>query len=458
MDNRKIINKFIDKPFEYPDELSDVEQRLKKRIMKEHRKKTAVYSSISSAAAILIFVVLVNTSTAFASAVSNVPIIGKLIEYIKFDKGLCSAVKNDYMDEVMLTSFDGHQKLLLPYVIADEHNLVLFFKLPHEFNQLENQWAGINLKDMRDRSTGKKVDGFSYSTSNLSLDLRKQNDGLIMHRYHFSEGTLPKSIDIDVELELKTVEDQVYYESQEEAENSHENTKEKIGTFNFKIDFNNFAKPITYEINESHTIMGQKFTIEKMKVYPTGTEVMFKFSDENDSFIKGLELEVEQDKVKVLKGSDGLSASYDEKNSCMSVYIESNYFEKQDEQKLVISGVRLIKKDEEYITVDLDSKTITPNITNLELKEVIRKGNKADLVFKTETSNGEICGLFSHSYKDADGNKYDFKEQENTCSNSVMETSIKVQYPPSGKIILKRELTPKITLKEPIKINIPESK
>lgn len=42
----------------------------------------------------------------------------------------------------------------------------------------------------------------------------------------------------------------------------------------------------------------------------------------------------------------------------MSVY-ESNFFDKPKKQELLIKAVRLLDKDEEYITVDIDNETIT---------------------------------------------------------------------------------------------------
>ena len=78
-----------------------------------------------------------------------------------------------------------------------------------------------------------------------------------------------------------------------------------------------------------------------MKVYPTGTEVNFSFPNENTAYIKGLELELVQDgdKERILKvNSNGFSASYNSDNTTMSVFIESNYFDKPKKQELFIKA------------------------------------------------------------------------------------------------------------------------
>ncbi|NLB33652.1 MAG: DUF4179 domain-containing protein, partial [Tissierellia bacterium] len=88
-------------------------------------------------------------------------------------------------------------------------------------------------------------------------------------------------------------------------------TFETMGNYSFHIELEDFVEPKIYEINEEHTVLGQKIIVEDMKVYPTGTEVNFSFNSENSAIIKGLELEVIQDGYKILKGNgNGFSATY----------------------------------------------------------------------------------------------------------------------------------------------------
>ncbi|HCS11073.1 MAG TPA: DUF4179 domain-containing protein, partial [Clostridiales bacterium] len=66
------------------------------------------------------------------------------------------------------------------------------------------------------------------------------------------------------------------------------------------------------------------------------------------------------------------------------VFVESNYFDTPQKQELFIKAIRLLDKDEEFITVDIDNKTITPNIEGMELKQVIKKDDNATLIFSTQ--------------------------------------------------------------------------
>lgn len=444
-DNR--WNDMLQEAFKYPEELSGTEARFENRLSREKRKKTGLVSSLSAIAASILFIILINTNTAFANAVAELPVIGKLAEYVKLDKSLRGAIENEYVQDVNLVAWNGSNRLFLPYVIADGKKLILFFQMPEEFKLQPNQVVEIYLKDMRNSETGEKVDGYGYTAGRLTPD-EENKYGFIMQDYHFTEGKLPKSLDIAVEVKTYTVN---HYEYKTSISDEIE------GVYSFYIKLDDFAEAKVYEINEEHTIMGQKITVENMKVYPTGTEVNFSFSDENAAFIKGFELEVVQDGYKHFKGNkNGFSATYDDEGTGMSVYIESNYFDKPKKQELLIKGVRFLNKDEEYITVDIDNQTITPEIEDTVLKQIIKKDNYATIVFLTEIQEDDNFGMFYHEYSDAEGNSYRFFDGIGTSSYSThMETLITVKYPEDGKVVLRRALSPMTFLETSIKINLP---
>ena len=93
MDNNKKWDELINESFKYPNNLDGVEARFNNRIMKEKRKKKTIMSSISAITASIIFILLINISPAFADAVAELPVIGKLAEYVRFDKSLSKFMK-----------------------------------------------------------------------------------------------------------------------------------------------------------------------------------------------------------------------------------------------------------------------------------------------------------------------------------------------------------------------------
>ena len=98
MDNKEKWDELLNESFKYPEDLSGVEIRFKNRIMKDKRKKRTIFSSMSAIAASILFILLINISPAFANAVAEFPVIGKLAEYVKLDKSLSKAIENEYVD------------------------------------------------------------------------------------------------------------------------------------------------------------------------------------------------------------------------------------------------------------------------------------------------------------------------------------------------------------------------
>ena len=448
-------NDYIKQSYEYPEALSGVEERLKERIARNRIKRKAVFGSLSAVAAVFIFIILVNTNAAFAGCVSNLPVIGNLAEFVKFDKGLSNAIENDYVQEVGLISWDGDKQLSLPYVIADEKNLVLFFRLPEDYDLKSNEFADISLKEMRNSETGEKIE-ISYSSSSLSAEESKKDTGFLQQSYLFSEGDLPKSIELKVNLEIEGIPDSENGQMAEpDGEEEPESIRKTIGTFTFQLDFKEFAKPRIYEFHKSLVVEKQRMTLEEVKVYPAGTEVSFTFPDENSAWIKGLDLAIEQNGKVISEGKNGISSTGDGKKK--SIFIESNYFEKPSAQSLLIRGVRLLDKDKEYITVDLNNRTITPAIPGMSVKEVIKgKNGMAQLVFSTKVNDDNICFGMFHNYSDMEGNTYELSSESMTNIDRIMETRITVQCPPDGKLVFQRELTPMQYLEEPVKIELPQ--
>ncbi|WP_227019802.1 DUF4179 domain-containing protein [Sinanaerobacter chloroacetimidivorans] len=452
--NREDWEEFLAESSQYPEGLSEVENRIGKRIGKHTRKRRVFYSTLSAVAAVFIFVILVNTSTAVAGSISEIPLIGKLAVFVKFDKSLSNAIENDYVQKVDLSAWDGQEQLLLPYVIADERNLVLFFQLPEELKLEADEWVQINLLEMRDGVSGERIAGFSCITSSLSAEGRNENNGFIQQSYHFSEGTLPEFVELSVNLEAEVPGDSPIGESMgAPSEMESKQSSKKIGTFTFQLHFGEFAEPMVHELHKDYIIEGQSLTVEEMKVYPTGTEVSFTFPEENTAWIKGLELSVEKDREIFLKGNNGLSATSDDIH--MSVFIESDYFDPPGSRTLLIQAIRLLDKQEEYVTVDINHKTITPAIHGSMLTEVTKKQGTASLTFTTRVSEDDNFGMFSPEYQDEEGNVYDLQEMGFSNIDSFMETRVVLTPPDNGKVILQRTLTPKIVLEKPIRIDLP---
>ena len=454
-DKKENWDVLIEESAAYPEELDSMENRLQKRIGKDRRRARALSGSLSSVAMLMLFTFFVNTSTVFADSMANIPILSQLARFVRFDRSLSEAIENEYVQEVGLTAWDGERSLMIPYVIADERNLVVFYQLPEDFELAEDEIVSVTNKSMTLMDGGRmRMVEVPYASSILTSKQKDRENGYLIQRYRFSGGKLPRSLELEVELDVIPM-DQVG-EGETVVRQVGEGDIRKAGTFAFKLEFDEFAEPVVYEINEPYTIDGQAFTLKEVSVYPTGTEVSFEVPKSNPAWIRDLDLTIEQD-GKVIRNTSGPITSTGEDGEWFKIHIDSNYFEKPREQTLVIRGIRLLPINDQFITVDLNKKVITEPIMGMELTEVVRKDGMAELTFMTEIEKNEEPYRTFAIYMNGgtvtllDGDKVSVKD-------SKMKTVITVEDLPGGLVRIQRIKGSMRMLEEPIRIELPARK
>src|SRR5699024_11971452 len=96
---------------------------------KKKRNFRAVLSSVSIAAVIFLFVVSVRVSPVFASYAGQIPGLDRLVELIRGDKGLESAVKNDFVQVIGKSDTHDGITFTVDEIIADEAKMIIFYTL-----------------------------------------------------------------------------------------------------------------------------------------------------------------------------------------------------------------------------------------------------------------------------------------------------------------------------------------
>lgn len=434
MNNNEKWMKLIKESTDYPKGLGDIEMNLSKRVAWQRRKKGAFASGLALVAASFLFVLFVNINVSFANTVMDLPLIGKLAEFVRFDKSLSLAIKNDYVQEVNLLAKDGDNSLYLPYLIADQRNLVLFFQVEEDLLENFDEWIDIWLNSIKDPKTGETILGYFYKSQPIYLNEIEENYGFVKCHYQFVDISLPKSMDMEFQLNIGD---------------------KQAGIFEFSLELEDFADPKVYEIDEIFNLLGQEIVLDNMYVYPSGIEVNFSFPEENSALIKGFEMSLLEDgeEKDVYEFNKRGTAFTDSK---MTVYIESNYFSKPKEQILQISGLSLLNKDEEYISVNLDKKTMNPLVEGLDLISVVKDEDKAILTFSSLLVDKGMGSSFDFRYSDSIGNHYSLDNIEMHTKEDLVITNISTVYPESGIIILKRDLPSTTYLVEPLRIKLVE--
>ncbi len=358
----------------YPDALNHVSDRLEQRIKKERRRKGTFYGSLSVIAASLLFILLVNTSTSFVYALSEIPILNRISQMVLFDESLKSALDNDYIQYVGLKETHGEETLKLPYVIADEQNLVLFFQTNEESLAPEEMYE-IELNHLRDTDTGTFHSQGYYAFSSMQPDNFSENLGLMQLKVQFSEMVLPRNIEVTINL-WKTINI------------NGEFTRTGGDTFTFPISLNEFEKPKTYPIDKEILIEGVKITFDQMEVYPTGTMLHYRtWKDTLDDV--ALQFDLLEDGRRTSTSTNFSRTSFGEKYDKHTLRLGDDFFNQPKTRSLLISGYYYLEAGKKDVTLDIQNKTLSQSIENMELLDVTQLEDMTTLVFRATTSPSE---------------------------------------------------------------------
>ncbi len=371
---QNLFEKELNKAQTYPDALNHLSDRLESRIKKERRHKGTLYGSMTVMAASLLFILVVNTSTSFVYALSEIPILNRISQMLLFDESVKSALENDYIQYVGLSKIQGENTLKLPYVIADERNLLLFFQTD-EKSLAPGEMYEIDLTSFRDKTTGKiHSEGF-MSLGYMTADNPEEDLGLMRLRVFFPDTVLPQDIEITITL-IKTINIEGEF------------TRNSQNTFTFDLSLNEFKNPKIYPIEKELTIEGKRITIDRMEVYPTGSTLHYRTWKTNQDDLT-LHFDLIKDERRSNLFSNFYSTSFYDEYDEHTIRIEDDYFNQPKTRSLLISGYHFMAADKRYVNLDVENKVLSSPIENMELLDVTQQEDMTTLVFRATTSTSE---------------------------------------------------------------------
>lgn len=399
-----------------PKEVEEATSRLELRI-RSYRKKQAkkvigvTFSTI--AAACIIFAFFVNMSTAFAQQVSNIPILRELAELFTYRQSFQSAIENDYYQELNLVGKDGNITFKIPFVVADEHEIVVFYEM--ESKEITDD-SRISLSfQLYDEMTGEDIEGYAALTTDSGTHEGKEYNVI---NIFFMERPTPKEFGMRVEVNIHTIDRTGVIIEDGIVGDAVGNTLEDSGSFQFSMSLDDFVAPKVYEVKKEYEVEGQRFTIEQVVIYPTGSKITVSADKDNTAYLQGLELELVDETGEVWGSVGGLTASFDQEGNVDTIFLDSIYFEQPKALTLKVNSAELLPKElkEIPVTVNLKDKTMEPEVEGISLYQVDRVGEDAEVMFNFDAS--EINPNFEFFYMDSKGMKYDTGEIGYTVSDN----------------------------------------
>ncbi len=364
---------------------SSIDEHILKGINRAKKKKR--FSSIkwgSLAASLFIVLILtsIRVSPTFAGYISNIPGLEKIVELVRFDKGLVSAIENDFYQEINVSGEHEGITITIDGAIVDEQKMVLFYTIESNRNIKSIHPEKIKLQDANGNDIEKI--GFSYGAIQ---DIRKGEPVTTTLDIHFDESFPEDFIlsvnfsDLDSTWEMPFAIDHSKYEGM----------KDEI------------------ILNETVSIENQKITFEKVTILPTRVAVQLKYDEANTKQIFAFEdLRLVDENGERWNGiTSGVSAALPSENERI-IYLQSNYFKKPKELYLEFSSVRALDKDELEVVVNTATNELLKAPKDGMLSSVEKRGH--DLAFLLNSSHPSDenfhYSLFSHDYRDQAGNEY----------------------------------------------------
>ncbi|MCM1992098.1 DUF4179 domain-containing protein [Oceanirhabdus seepicola] len=330
-----------------PNDLEEIIENAYKKAKEENKnniKSKFTKIGATAAAAMIVFAISVNTSTAFANYLDDIPVLDKLAQFFKFDRGLEEAGKKGFLQVIDKTSEDQGITFEIEDVVYDNKRIVIKYSFTSK-EDLDDLWAVYGKATYGD---GSDLDKLIIS----STPIYDNND----------ENKKSGIIDIDIKGEInKEKTSIIIYPEFYKTGEGHEKENQNI-TGNWKVDI-----PIKHElleveakeynIDDQFEIENMKINIEDLKMYPTVGELEIKYEDENSEYkFSGFT------QTYLI---DGKGEKFDNMSSVSSITgektlrFESNYFIDSSNLELSVGGIYVTPRKSYDFKVDVKKGTMT---------------------------------------------------------------------------------------------------
>ncbi|WP_144510312.1 DUF4179 domain-containing protein [Bacillus sp. FJAT-22090] len=367
---------------------SGFEKAKKEQVLKRAKIiKRSSWSIVIAAILLISFVTSISVSPVFASKVAAIPGLDRIVALIQQDRGLIAAVENDFYQPINKSQEKNGITVTLDGVIADKKGMVVFYSVrSKEKNQpLEIEYI--------------KLMGEKYGNLPVHDTTFWGMDSPIIEEKIFSSM-----------MTLETMENHIVGDG---------NLLWTIGlkngsqVENFQIPFKFTKSSVvskTIDLNKEVTIEGQRIIVEKVTINPIRAEVKLKIDPNNSKKIfsfDNLKFTNDIGDEWIINNIGTLYRNLD--GTEWTITLQSPYFNKSDNLKLVFGKIEAINKDDAFILIDTESKKFLKQPVESVFSDLEIEKSKVSFIMNV---NGDYKMLVSSSFIDNEGKeffiKYDF--------------------------------------------------
>ncbi len=369
--------------------------------------------SISQRAALLAaclitcaLITMIRISPVFAGYLSELPLFEHIVKLVNFDKGLKSAVKNNFMQPVGISTEHESIKLSIDNIIVDETRMIIFYTLKNNGNPAKIRMGRVDLLDEKGEHL-KAAYGITHYYSNDDSSVES----------NFIDVSFSKETTIPDMLTIKAWIEDVPISSEAVSIRDYPTPTQpkylaSVWELSIPIDKSKFeSMKQTYDVYKTIEVENQKITFEQIIIYPTRAAITVSYDSRNSMKIFNFDDLCLIDEKGEVWGSikNGISGSKLSDNTEV-LYFESNYFETPAELYLKGSSMRALAKDKLEIVVDIVNKKLIKAPDNkISLSSISSAGDSYALDFilrKDPMDEGFHYMPFSSIFRDSANETY----------------------------------------------------
>ncbi|MFD2700412.1 DUF4179 domain-containing protein [Paenibacillus shunpengii] len=361
----------------------------KHRIRRQHKKRIGIICTAAAASLLILFTASIRISPVFAAVVSELPLMNKFVEVVRYNSVYSEAIESNLYQEMDITMQVGDTTLTVGGILADEDSLTLLYSLQgadvEKMNSRGFHWLGIS------NSEGKDIGHADYRNKNAV------RDDVLSNLYTRADFVLNEGEDMPASAILKGL----YIKDEEE----------QIIEVPLEIDQSRFVEMREIvPIHQTIEIDGQNLTFEELIITPLQAKMKVTADPNNTKLISDImKLTLTDNTGNRLRTN---SASGDLNEDGRTYFFESLYYDRPSQINLEVSGVYLNNKNEifQFNTNTVETiSTPDPRII-LEQVETTDEGMRISILLKEMSKSKDISShpmlQISDHVTDAVGDSY----------------------------------------------------
>jgi hypothetical protein len=424
------LNQMMEESNELPGRLDYIKTRTKARARGRRRAVFAGSFTGSIAALFLCFVLAINTSTAFAQTMHDIPALSKLVESVSWNNSFQKAYDNDYAQFIGQKSKSGNNELELAYVMEDKSHLIMVFRFTKLDESLKGKQLSIEDKYINDISTGEDITMGGHIPSGCYKENELISMSLILDESSFHS-------DLDAQIKL-------YKQEGSDTESRVVDTGER---FNFKFHVKETVKEKVYALNKTIEIGQQKVCLESLVVYPTCSIATVKADSGNTELIKLIEVALIDDSGQELPMEERATVihGYLAEQGYMKFFLSSDYYSSSESLTLLVKCAYMLPKDMVNVTIDLNKGVMTDStgiVQDMKIKEIEDKGETINITLDCNKDFQVMGPTLGMDYRFSDGTEYQLQSGSSMIGDNghFNEYLFDVKKPKDGIIKVDRRL------------------